>query len=95
MVPSISTLVAHKHGMEPNMIIARNLAMAGIEHLVHTKHGDSSSTYRDKSGDIRMAGKIQGTGRAGCLWSIKSHIILSAYQELHKGIDLPLVNGTK
>ena len=76
MVPNISTLVAHKYGMEPNMIITRNLAMAGMEHLVRTKFGDSSSTHQDKSGDIRMAGKIQGTGRAGCLWSIKSQTIL-------------------
>ena len=32
MVPNISTLVAHKYDMEPNVMITRNIVMADMEH---------------------------------------------------------------
>ena len=76
-------------------MIAHNLVMADIEHSMHTKHGDSRGTYRAEGRDVKMAGKTQGTGSAGCLWSIKSHTILRTHQELHGRINLPCVNITR
>ena len=95
IIPNISTLVARKYGMEPNVMITYNLVIADMEHSLHTKHGNFSYTYRDKISDIKMAGKTQDTGSTCCLWSIKSHMILRAHQELHKVINLPHVNGTR
>ena len=76
MVPNISTLVACKYGMEPNVTIAQNLGMTDMEHSVLTKHGDSCGTYWDESGDMKISDKTQGTGISGFLWSIKSHTFL-------------------
>ena len=76
MVPNISTLVTHKYDMELNVMIAHNLVMADMEHSVHTKHDNSSGTYRDENEDVKIAGKTQGTGSIGCLCGIKSHAIL-------------------
>ena len=95
MVHNISTLVPRKYDMEPNAMIARNLAMEDMEDSVCTKHGDSSSTYRGKSGDVKMAGETQGTVSASCLWSIKSHTFLRTHQRFREGIDFPHVNGTR
>ena len=76
-------------------MIAHNIVMADMEHSVRIKHGDSSGTYQDESRDIKVVGETQGTGSAGCRWSIKSHTILWTHQELHEGIDLPHVNGMR
>ena len=45
MVPNISTLVARKHGVAPNVMKARNIMIEGMEHHVKTKHGVSKITY--------------------------------------------------
>ena len=95
MVPNISTLVAQKYGMDLKVMISRNLVMADMEHSVHIKHGNSCDTYREESGDVKIAGETQGTSSAGCLWSIKSHMFLRTHQTLHEGINLPHVNGTR
>ena len=95
MVPNIFTLVARKYGMEPDVMIARNLYMADMEHSVCTKYGNSSVMYQDESGDVKMAGKTQGTCSIGCLWSIKAHTFLRTHQEIHEGIDLPYANDTR
>ena len=95
MIPNISTLVACKAGIEPNVMITFNLIMAEIEHSVCTKHGDSNCTYRDTSGDTKMSGETQGTVRVVSLWSIKSHTILQAHKEPYKGINLSHITGTR
>ena len=69
--------------------------MAVMEYSVRTKHGNSCGMLRDESSDIKMSGETQGTGSAGCLWSIKSHTFLRTHQALHEGIDLPHITGTK
>ena len=60
MVPAISTIIAMKYGMHPNVMISRNMTMEDMEHAIRTKHGDSTITYKEESGDYKLAGVTQG-----------------------------------
>lgn len=95
MVPAISTIIAMKYGMAPEVMISRNMVMEDMEHIIRTSHGDSTITYRQNSDDVRINGETQGKGDVGSLWSIMSQSILQAHQQLHDGICLPHINDDR
>lgn len=56
-----------KHGVKPSVMIARNKMMQSMEHQVRTQCGDSSATYKEESGDAKLASETQGKGDVASL----------------------------
>ncbi|KAL7534080.1 hypothetical protein ACHAWF_011768 [Thalassiosira exigua] len=91
MVPYISTLIAYKSGMSKSVMQARNRVMASMRHKIRTSHGESHESFRQDPGDEALSGEGQGKGDIASLWSVLSHTLLLAHQELHEGLLLPHV----
>jgi len=95
MVPNISTLLALKYGVQPNVMRSRNAVMSKMTHGVRTKHGDSTSTYCQLEDEPQVAGETQGKGDVACIWSLLSHTLLRAHSEMHEGISLNSADGKR
>ncbi|KAL7526403.1 hypothetical protein ACHAWF_008463 [Thalassiosira exigua] len=91
MVPNISALISRKSGISKSVIRARNKVMASMKHSIRTSHGKSNDTFCQEPGDVDIHGEGQGKVDVASLWSILSHTILRAHQELHEGLVLPHV----
>ncbi|KAL7548720.1 hypothetical protein ACHAWF_017511 [Thalassiosira exigua] len=91
MVPNISALISRKSGMSKSVVRARNKVMTSMKHSICTSHGESQDTFCHEPGDVDIHGEGQGKGDVASLWSILSHTILRAHQELHEGLVLPHV----
>ena len=95
MVPNISTLLALKYGVQPNVMRSRNAVMSKMTHGVRTKHGDSTRTYCQLKDEPQVAGETQGKGDVAYIWSLLSHTLLRAHSEMHEGISLNSADGKR
>ncbi|KAL7544844.1 hypothetical protein ACHAWF_009231 [Thalassiosira exigua] len=89
MVPDITSLIARRQGMCKSVVKARNTIMAGMEHSIRTKHGDSDLTYCQEPGNVQLDGEGQGKSDVASVWSVLSQTLLKAHQELHDGAGSP------
>ena len=95
MVPNVSTPLALKYGVQPNVMKSRNPLMSKMVRGVRTKHGDSIRTYYQVENKPQVAGETQGKEDVACIWSLLSHTLLRAHSEIHERISLRSVNGKR
>ena len=95
MVPNISSLVARKHRVTPNVIKAHNVMIKGMEHYVKIKHCVPKGTYKQESDNDKFAGEIQRKADPVYLWNVESQTLLKAHKLMHNGVILPSADGNR
>ena len=95
MKTCISSVVAMKKGMPVTVCDARSRTVRKMTRQVRTAAGTSSVTYREETGDVPLAGEIQGKGDVMGLWTLVSDSIISVHRKLTNGVTIRHVaNGT-
>ena len=88
MKTNVSTMVAREKGMPLSVCVARSRVVQTMRRRVRTAAGTSSVSYGEETGDIPLAGEIQGKGDVMGLWAIVSDSILSVHHRRCPGITL-------
>jgi hypothetical protein len=88
MWPELGNLTSGKFGLEVAPMISRSKTIKQLKQSVRTGHGVSEQVYKNKAGQPRIIGELQGKGDVALIYMLLSSTVLDAHATMYNGLEL-------